>query len=164
MAAIHNQPQRLAPLPPELIDTETLWLARCIYSETKRPEEMELIAWVVRNRVETQYRGKHSYQSVILDRYQFSAFNPQSQKRRYYSNLGIQYASPNWQSALAIAYGVRFSDTTYRPFSLQTRHFYSERSLNNQSRPEWADGIRPVTPSRSFHIESKRFRFFEGIS
>ncbi len=47
--------RRLPVLPPQelkKIDNETLWLARCIYSETKRPEEQELVAWVVRNRVE----------------------------------------------------------------------------------------------------------------
>ena len=52
-----RNPRKLTPLPPEMIDNETLWLARAIFSETKRPEEQILVAWVIRNRVETGYRG-----------------------------------------------------------------------------------------------------------
>ena len=58
---------RLSAPAPEVIDTETLWLARCIYSETKRPAEQELVAWVLRNRVETGYRGQTTYESTVLD-------------------------------------------------------------------------------------------------
>ncbi|WP_243663594.1 cell wall hydrolase [Rhodothermus marinus] len=74
-------------MPPEAIDSETLWLARVIYSETKRPEEMELVAWVVRNRVETRFRGKATYRDVVLDPFQFSAFIPYNPRRQYYMRL-----------------------------------------------------------------------------
>lgn len=164
MAQIHRNPKRLPTLPPDVIDSETLWLARCIYSETKRPQEMELIAWVVRNRVETRYRGKHNYESVVLDRYQFSAFNPHSHQHRYYSNLGRHVSAHTWQTALTIAYGVRNSKASSRPFSITTRHFYSERSLINRPHPEWAEGLTPVIPARDFNIDLYRFRFFEGVS
>ena len=31
VAIIQENPQKIKPLPPEEIDSETLWLARCIY-------------------------------------------------------------------------------------------------------------------------------------
>lgn len=48
-------------------EDEILWLARTIFSETKRPHEQELVAWVVRNRVETGYRGNATYEAAVLD-------------------------------------------------------------------------------------------------
>lgn len=156
-------PRKVEPLPPTLIDTETLWLARCMYSETKRPEEQELVGWVVRNRVETAYRGKRSYQDVVLDSYQFSAFNPGSRKRTYYSQLTPYSKARGWQRTLAIAYAIRHADTTYRPFSTKTRHFYSEQSMKGQAHPEWADGLNPVTPARPIKLNARRFRFFSNV-
>ena len=155
--------KKLTPLRPEMIDTETLWLARCIYSETKREREQELIAWVVRNRVETQYRGKGSYRDVVLDPYQFSAFNPNGRTRQFYAGLGPNSRYPGWQKALRIAYEVRNAEVTYRPFSRKTRHFYSEQSMVGPLRPDWASGLRPVLPERDYHIEPRRFRFYEGV-
>ncbi|HMB90785.1 MAG TPA: hypothetical protein VKP65_08055 [Rhodothermales bacterium] len=158
--------KRLAPLPPTMlrsIDSETLWLARVIYSETKQPEEQELIAWVVRNRVETGYRGKRTYRDTVLDRLQFSAFNPGSSKRNYYSRLKPSSKAPGWQRALRIAHEVRQMPLTLRPFSSTTRHFYSERSMRGKKHPTWAKGKRPVTPRRPFALDAKRFRFFENI-
>lgn len=156
--------EKVPVLPPELIDSETLWLARCIYSETKRPEEQELVAWVVRNRVETGYRGKGSYRSVVLDPYQFSAFNPNSRKRYHYMNLTPESQARGWREALKIAHHVRFSKVAQRPFSAKTRHFYSERSMRGRRHPGWAKGKRPVQPERSYNISAQRFRFFSGIA
>lgn len=163
MTQIHANPHRITPLPPQKIDSETLWLARCIYSETKRPEEMELVAWVVRNRVETRYRGRNTYRDVVLDPYQFSAFNPQSRTRSQYASLTPEHTSQNWQRALAIAYGVRGAPDSLRPFPLETRHFYSERSMVGRAHPDWAHGMRPVKPERRFTLDARRFRFFEGV-
>ncbi len=159
-----QNPQRLRPLPPEMIDTETLWLARVIFSESKRPEEQELIAWVVRNRVETRYRGKSSYKSVVLDPYQFSAFRRTDTKRKYYANLDLESKTPGWQRALGIAFYVRRATESERPFSLSTRHFFSERSMARQHTPGWASGSKPVELSPDYDVDSRRFRFFEGIS
>lgn len=155
-------PKKLPILPPEDIDTETLWLARCIYSESKLPEEQELIAWIIRNRVETGYRDKDTYRSVVLDPYQFSAFHPTHPKYRYYTSLHPTSTAPGWQHALSIAYYVRHADSTLRPFPVQTRHFYSERSMLNEAHPEWADGLQPVAPTRH-QVDERRFRFFAGI-
>jgi hypothetical protein len=156
--------KRLTPLPPERIDAETLWLARAIYSETKRREEQELVAWVVRNRVETTYRGRSSYRDVVLDPYQFSAFNPGLRTREFYSSLTPRSASPGWQTALRIAHDVRFAQGEHRPFPMTTRHFYSEQSMVGRKHPVWAEGLQPVTPNRAFRLNEKRFRFFRGIS
>ncbi len=155
--------RRLPPVPPEAIDTETLWLARVIYSETKRPEEMELVAWVVRNRVETQYRGKTTYQDVVLDPFQFSAFIPYNPRRHYYMRLTPYSRTPGWQQALSIAYYVRFADTTHRPFSIRTRHFYSEQSMTGRLLPIWAEGVQPVQLTR-YRVDPRRLRFYEDIS
>lgn len=155
--------QQLPPVPPEAIDTETLWLARVIYSETKRPEEMELIAWVVRNRVETRYRGKSTYRDVVLDPFQFSAFIPYNPRRHYYLRLTPYAKAPGWQQALSIAYYVRFADSTHRPFSIRTRHFYSEQSMTGRLLPIWAEGVHPIQPTR-YQVDERRFRFYEDIS
>lgn len=164
VAAVHENPQKIKPLPPEEIDSETLWLARCIYSETKRPSEMELVAWVVRNRVETGYRGRTSYRDVVLDPYQFSAFNPGSRKRWFYSDLDPMTQIRSWQTALTIAHTVRQAGPSFRPFSKTTRHFYSERSMVGASHPEWALGKTPVMPERNFTVDQRRFRFYDDVS
>ena len=160
---IRENPEKVKPLPASQIDTETLWLARGIYSETKRLEEMELVAWVVRNRVETEYRGRDSYRDVVLDPYQFSAFNPGSRKRWFYSSLDTSTQIRSWQKALTLAHYVRHADSQYRPFSLTTRHFYSERSMVGRRHPEWALGERPVSPARKFTLDQRRFRFYEDV-
>jgi hypothetical protein len=157
-------PKRFAPLPPEKIDSETLWLARCIFSETKRPDEQVLVAWVIRNRVETHYRGKGNYRDVVLDPFQFSAFAPNNEKRAFYVGLGPASTVPGWQKALSIAHTVRALDTAYRPFAVETRHFFSERSMPDRLAPDWADGLAPVELREPFEILPERFRFFAGIS
>jgi hypothetical protein len=163
--AAHETPRTLPELPAASIDEETLWLARCIYSETKRPAEMELVAWVVRNRVDTRFRDRSTYKDVVLAPYQFSAFNPGSRKRQYYTSLTPETQLPGWRHALNIAYHVRYADASLRPFPSRTRHFYSERSLpDTLAHPAWAQGLEPVTPRRPVKLDTRRFRFFEGVS
>lgn len=157
------RPRRLKPLPPEKIDSETLWLARAIFSETKRPEEQMLVAWVIRNRVETRFRGQNTYLGVVLDPYQFSAFLPDNEKRPFYTGLDNTSDVPGWQTALHIADYVRKSEAAARPFSIETRHFYSERSMLEGTAPEWVQGRKPVRPRSPFEVEHDRFRFFAGI-
>ncbi len=158
------RPRRLKPLPPEKINTETLWLARAIFSETKRPEEQLLVAWVIRNRVETRFRGRSSYHSVVLDPYQFSAFLPENLKRPFYTGLNGHSDIPGWQTALRIADSVRLSNASERPFSLDTRHFYSERSMNRVGGPKWAIGRAPIKLKPALEVDELRFRFFAGIA
>ncbi len=146
----------------EDVKDDVLWLARVIYSETKRPDEQELVAWVVRNRVETGYRGKDTYRTTVLDPWQFSAFNQNSPKRSFYSNLDFESKSRGWQTALFIAYDVLHAPAYERPFPNKTRHFYSERSMKGTLKPDWATNKRPVSLDRD--IDPKRFRFFAGVS
>src|SRR3990167_3969174 len=79
-------------------EEEILWLARLIYSETKRPEEQILVAWVVRNRVESNYTGE-SYKEVALHDSQFSGLN--SFDKQYQENITRSYDDNGgaWQSA-----------------------------------------------------------------
>ncbi|MEM1127497.1 MAG: cell wall hydrolase [Bacteroidota bacterium] len=157
--------EALPTIPADQIDAETLWLARCIYSETKRPHEQELVAWVIRNRVETQYRGKRTYRGVVLDPFQFSAFIPGQWKIDHYGQLkATDNLGPTWESAKAIAFYVRHASAERNPFPSKTRHFYSEQSMVDRSFPAWADGRQPVAPRRDYTVDARRFRFFAGIS
>ena len=160
---LREHPTRIPLVDASEIDTETLWLARCIYSETKQPVEQELVAWVIRNRVETGYRGERTFKSVILDPYQFSAFIPGSRTARFYSSLDVNSKRAGWQRALAIAHHVRNSDEVRRPFSEETRHFYSERSMVGVKHPAWSEGKQPVAVNRRDEINPERFRFFERV-
>jgi len=152
--------------PPFSLDTvsdDVLWMARCIYSETKRADEQELVAWVLRNRVETGYRGVHTYQGVVLDPYQFSAFNPGNPKRRLYTSLAPSPDSPAFVQALEVAHAVYHAPASSRPFSRKTRHFYSERSMVGGQAPNWSNGHVPVNPT-GFRVDPKRFRFYSGVA
>ena len=156
-------PQQVPLLPPDAIEDQALWLARCIYSETKRPVEQELVAWVVRNRVETGYRGADSYYEAILDPFQFSAFNPGNRKRLRYLRLNRFSQAPGWQRALAIADMVIHSDSERRPFATTTRHFFSKISMPGGRHPYWSYGHQNVAPDRDYSIDIDRFRFYAGV-
>ena len=145
------------------ISEDVLWLARCAYSETKRPQEQELVAWVIRNRVETGYRGQHTYEDVVLDAYQFSAFNPGTRTRRRYMSLTPQSQSLGWARALEIAHRVYHAPASERPFAQTTRHFYSEQSMRGGGQPNWARGRQPVRQTR-YSIDPRRFRFYANIA
>lgn len=160
-ASTETQQTREVATEQKPITDEVLWLARVIYSETKRPYEQELVAWVVRNRVETQYRGRNTYQGVVLDPWQFSAFNRNSPKRRHYSNLTEGSQAAGWQTAVEIARDVYHAPADDRPFVKTTRHFYSERSMVGRRAPAWANGQRPIALDRQ--IDPRRFRFFANI-
>ncbi len=145
-----------------VVKEDILWLARVIYSETKRPHEQELVAWVVRNRVETGYRGRHTYKDIVLDPYQFSAFNPRTSKRNHYASLEWTSMASGFQTALSIAAKVATASPADRPFSETTRHFYSRRSMRGGTAPHWAHQARPVALDR--HVEPDRFQFFDQIA
>lgn len=151
-------------LPIKMIDSETLWLARAIFSETKRADEQMLVAWVIRNRVDTGFRGKRTYQSVVLDPFQFSAFRFGSDDRAYYESLTHASRVLGWQRALQIAYNIRHLNDDYRPFSPETRHFYSERSMVDRGQPAWIGAESPLDMTSVMEIDQRRFRFYEGIS
>ncbi|MDT0631142.1 cell wall hydrolase [Rubrivirga sp. S365] len=154
-----------APPPFVLADVsdDVLWLARCMYSETKKPHEQELVGWVIRNRVETEYRGASTYEGVVTDPYQFSAFNPGSPKRRLYTTLTPETATEAFQRTLAIAHDVYYARSADRPFPTSTRHFYSERSMVGGAAPNWSAGHQPIRPT-GFRVDPRRFRFYSGVA
>ncbi len=160
-AADHDAYRRSVMAEAQYMREELLWLARCIYSETKRPEEQELVAWVVRNRVETRYRGKDTYQKVVLDPWQFSAFHPSNPKRQRLVNLDLNSSARGFQSAVRIAARVMMASPEERPFSLRTRHFYSARSMQDLPAPAWAVDAQPATLDR--HVDPERFRFYADV-
>ena len=147
----------------ESVSDDVLWLARCIYSETKQAHEQTLVAWVIRNRVETGYRGEDTYSDVVLDPYQFSAFNPGDPKRQMFLSLTPHSDAAGWEQALRAAHRVYHAPADERPFTRETRHFYSERSMPGRRAPRWANGERPVQPV-GFRVDPVRFRFYSGVA
>lgn len=161
---LRQHPTQVPLVSADQIDEETLWLARCIFSETKEPVEQELVAWVLRNRIETGYRGASSYKEAVLQPYQFSAFNPDSRVRRFYSNLDVTSKVKGFQRALAIAHHVRSADSTRRPFPETTRHFFSEQSMVGKRFPAWSKGHKAVGIDRIDEIDPARFRFYANVN
>jgi len=133
---------------------DILWLARILYSETKVREEQIVIAWVVRNRVESEYRGADSYHEVATDPKQFSGIKPASDLD--YSDT--KYKS--WQDSIAIARAVYFADETLRPISASVRHFYSPEAV--MKNPKWAIGKKPTLTLRD-PDGSVRFAFYDSV-
>lgn len=164
--AAYGTPNEVRPAIRHLpdVDDATLWLARAVYSETKKPHEQELVAWVVRNRVETQYRGQSTYRDVVLDPSQFSAFNYGSGKRSFYMNLQPDTPLDSWQQALHVAYYVRHADSAYRPFHISTRHFFSQVSMPYHRFPHWANQSNKVDPQWDISLDEWRFRFYANLS
>jgi len=137
---------------------EILWLARAVYSETKNSAEMEKIAWVVRNRVESERWGS-SYKKVILSPNQFSGFN--SRDPQYYTNINLNYDTNNrvWQKALLIAKEVYNADHKDRILNNSVQHFYSPEVAKS---PFWAEEEEPILITYN-DTGKQTFRFYAGI-
>ncbi len=151
---------QIRELPPRALD-EVVWLARCIYSESNRSHEQQLVAWVVRNRVETEFRGD-TYRDVVLNPAQFSAFNTPNPRRRRILNLTLDSHTPGWRQALKTAYQVYRAPDEQRPFPETTRHFYSPISMSTDRPPQWTDNHSPI-PSASLGVLPQRFQFYDGV-
>ncbi|HET6567810.1 MAG TPA: hypothetical protein VFG50_07590 [Rhodothermales bacterium] len=151
---------RLRSLTPMQMD-EVLWLARCIISEADRPNEQRLVAWVVRNRVETGYRGT-DYRDVVLEAKQFSAFNRPSARREEILAFNQNSTDAHWRQALGIALDVYQASPAERPFPVTTRHFYSPVSMPYGRVPDWAYTGVPVDLS-AYDIDPNRFKFFDNV-
>jgi len=126
-------------------EREVLWATRAILSETRNPREMLLIANVIRNRVDMGYRGKQTAKGVILDPYQFSAFNPgRSSRWRYINMTNQQVDDALWQDAWNAA---RFAMTAPRevlPFANPCiNHFVHPGGLRRI--PNWMNHMEQVT-------------------
>ncbi|QXD15058.1 cell wall hydrolase [Rhodocaloribacter litoris] len=152
--------ERLRRLDPRAMD-EVVWLARCILSESDHPHEQRLVAWVVRNRVETGFRGT-TYRDVVLEPRQFSAFNDPTPRRAYLLSLDAYTDNPAWHNALKIALDVYEAPPGERPFPITVRHFYSPVSMQHHEAPPWARLAAPLDAAR-LGVDPARFRFFDGI-
>jgi spore germination cell wall hydrolase CwlJ-like protein len=139
---------------------EILWLARVIYSETKRENEQVLVAWIVRNRVETNFRGD-TYERVAKSPSQFSGLNQKD--LNYWHNITRDYDSQGekWQKALKIARAVYHADDSLRPFPATVRHFYSPRSVRVD--PGWSADKKPVLLIKDNDSVHLRFAFYDSV-
>ena len=138
-------------------DPGTIWLARGIYSETNDSTEMFFVGQVIENRLRLAYNGKTTYEDVILDPRQFSAFNKENARRFYYLNKKVTDEDKVWQMALSIAFKIRTSPMHNFPAT----HFYSKVSMiPKYSSPKWASSLTPVLVQ---HIDPNRFLFFTTI-
>ena len=137
---------------------QILWLSRLIYSETKRPYEQRLVAWVVRNRVDIGHRsydseaGVNNYKGAALARSQFSGMHPHLDHNAH-KNLAMSYdviGVPSWDSALEIAREVYYADASMRPLAQNVTHFYSPFIAP----PKWAN------PNKLAYKIEGRFHFY----
>ena len=154
---IHTRFSRLSPLEQD----EVIWLARCVYSESNLKHEQEVIAWVVRNRVDTGYRGS-TYREVVLEPLQFSAFNSPSPRRTHILSLTAKSTSGAWLQALEVSLDVYEGDPINRPISSETRHFYSPISMVGGKEPPWARQATALE-MEGMNIDPNRFLFYEEI-
>lgn len=141
---------------------EVLWLARIIYSETKKADEQVLIAWVARNRLDTSFRGATTYHEVATARGQFSGLNMSDAQYLHNISRSYQSSGESWESALDVAKAVYKSPGFLRPLPKTVKHFYSPRSV--RIAPEWAADHKPVLVVKDYSKgASVRFAFYDGI-
>src|SRR3989344_6986537 len=141
---------------------DILWLSRILYSESKVREEQIMVAWVVRNRVESGYRGAESYKDVAKSPAQFSGLWPND--NQYKLNISRSYETKGdkaWDQALAIAQAVYFASDALRPISDTVQHFYSPMSVLRD--PHWSVGKKPAMVLRDSETGSVRFAFYDGV-
>lgn len=148
------------PVMTQTDKREILWLARIMYSETKRADEQELIGWVVRNRVDTGYTG-YTYEDVAKRSAQFSGLNPGD--NLYEHNISRWYSSGghSWEKALELAKKVYFADESERPLALTTRHFYSPHAVNRT--PAWAQNQQAVRLIKDPQTNRVRFALYDKV-
>lgn len=139
------------------LSRDVLWLTRAIYTETDRPLEMYYVAHVIKNRVETCYRGQCTYKDVVLDPYQFSAFNNNNQHYRTVNSSNAQRLGP-WIAAKQVALDVYMEDVD--PTQGST-HFFSQVSMTNNSFPHWVYSGEQIIVNNT--IEEERFRFYKNV-
>ncbi len=139
---------------------EMLWFARTLYSESKVPEEQLLVAWVIRNRVESE-QYPDTYKETVLQRGQFSGLHPSDKQYRINVSFTFEHTGPGWDSAVEIAHAVYTAPGILRPFPKTVRHFYSPQSVTVH--PSWAVNEKPVHTIRNTETEQIRFAFYDSI-
>jgi spore germination cell wall hydrolase CwlJ-like protein len=143
------------------VDDEVLWFARAVYSETKIPSEQTLVAWVIRNRVESD-KYPDTYKGVVLQPGQFSGFSIRDAQYRINSTLTFEDHNPAWDSAVTIAQAVYTAPDALRPMSKYVMHFYSPISVLHT--PSWAEGREADHIVRDTKTDGVRFAFYADIN
>ena len=122
-----------------LNERQVQWMTRALVSETSRTgKEMRVIATIIRNRAELGWRGNDTIKEVVLDPYQFSAFNPGRSTARLYRNMTAEN-TPHprlWEEARQVATQVLAAPRSELPTSLNVLHFVHPGSLERPA-PKW---------------------------
>lgn len=162
--------------PDILVPLEHHWLALCLCTESNRRREWPLIAQVIYNRVASP-RYPDTAEGVILQRMQFSAFNPFTTKARVQWKPAYRFKMVFEGSAIdpllfvyatdmaAQIVGLHDAEDTKTRISYditpQTLHYWSPISMPKGKRPAWAPSAsRLYTPPG---IDPDRFVFAEGV-
>lgn len=150
---------------PSLHPAPHHWVGLCCITESNQPHEWPYIAWVIRNRLDSG-KYKHSYEQVVLQSYQFSAFNKwigqpdplvvfRMVARGYH---WIEYLFHACDAAKMVIEAPRSSE----PFPITVRHYYSPRSMRPLgSKPAWEkEASRLFTPEG---VSPERFIFADNV-
>ncbi len=143
------------------------WAALCLPTETKRPHEQYLVAWVIRNRLEDghrEFRHLVTYRDVVLQRFAFSAFNPYTTTgtpdQETFTRVLAKVTEARFNAALGVLRGVEQEPSWKAPFSPDTLFFWSPRSMVPAgSLPRWQWGQLRIFSMPG--VSPWRFRFAE---
>ncbi len=142
-------------------EEEIIWFARAIFSETKRADEMVLVAWVIRNRVDSEFRGDNTYIAVVTRSKQFSGLNKGDKQYNTNTSLDFNNKDAVWLKAVAVARSVYEAQAYTSPISRNVKHFYSP--ISARVTPEWAKNNEPYRVLKSDNGKSARFAFYADI-
>lgn len=139
---------------------EILWLARALYSETKREYEQEYVAWVIRNRV-TAERYPDTYKAVVLQQNQFSGLNPKDEQYGINISRTFAHTGRGWDSAVEIATAVYYASEEENILPQTVYHFYSPRAV--KAEPKWAADKHPTKVITDPVTLAPRFAFYANV-
>jgi hypothetical protein len=151
--------ETLAPLG--LNAKDVLFVARTLTSESDRADEQRMVAWTIRNRVESRFRGDSTYTQVVLAPQQFSGWFISRARDRM---LALTWSTRNrsdWDEAIEITLAVMRAPRELNPIP-NINHYYSPVSMIPKgAEPFWAKNELPevIIPGQGFD----RFRFFSEI-
>lgn len=144
------------------------WVGLCCLTESNRPYEWPYIAWVIRNRLDSG-KYKHTYEQVVLQPSQFSAFNKWQETEpltifqlvaRGYHSIELLFHAVD--IAAKVIYTPPDSASASRPFPTTVRHYFSPISMRPLgSKPSWyGQAKRVFTPEG---LDPERFVFADGV-
>lgn len=113
-------------------------LTRTVIGEARgeTPLGQECVAWVIRNRWMTKYRGKTTITNVCKDRHQFSCWNPNDPNRSFIDSL--LPGDDLYLTTLRRVAGVLLAGSEEDP-THGSRHYHVKRV-----KPVWSSGKVPV--------------------